>query len=587
MSREVFALDIGTRTVVGVVLHKEGRDIVIKDYEVLEHETRAMYSGQIHDVEVVAGCVRRLKDTLEKRLGYKLDKAAVAAAGRVLITVQTRAEKKISPFKEIDVNDIKSLEADALGKAIKAVSGKSTREAFLDYHCVGYSVIKSYLEGDPMENLLGQKGRSIAVDIVATFLPRSVVESLITVLKRCELDLDSITLEPIAASIIAIPPSMRKLNIALIDIGAGTSDIAISRDGSIFAYGMVPMAGDEITEKICEAFLLDFPEGERVKRELLTRTSIEFTDILGFQRCLESREIIDAVKEAVWNLSAKIAEKILELNGKPPAAVLCIGGGSLLPGLQEAIAANLEIPQERVGIKNLESIQFVKGAGGSLSGPFAVTPVGIGVNALEGTTLSFSKFCVNEEVVHVLGKDKPTVFQVLIQAGFPSSRILGLPGPALTFELNGELKVVPGKLGQPAVITVDGHVAGLDDPVEDGSKIVIEEAKPGAPGRAKVADFISDEYRTEIYVNGRKMQIEPQITINGKKADPEDEIIDDSSVVIKKPELIVNDIFNIIDFDLKGMPGYLEIKVNGQPATLTTPLNDGDSVELGWKNIHE
>ena len=63
----------------------------------------------------------------------------------------------------------------------------------------------------------------------------------------------------------------------------GTSDIAICRDGSIFAYGMVPMAGDEITENICDNFLLTFDEAERIKRELTNHQMVKFTDILGMK----------------------------------------------------------------------------------------------------------------------------------------------------------------------------------------------------------------------------------------------------------------------------------------------------------------
>ncbi|MFO7152455.1 MAG: cell division protein FtsA [Bacillota bacterium] len=586
MSSEVFALDIGTRTIVGVILAKNGRDFSIKDYEILEHETRAMYDGQIHDVELVAEGVRRLKESLESRLGYELKRAAVAAAGRTLTTVETKVEKKLSPFREIDENDVKSLTVEALQKAIETLSGKSAREGFLEYNCVGYSVVRWYLEDQPIENLIGQKGRSAAVDVIATFLPRAVVEGLISVLKRCGLELESITLEPIAASSIAVPPSMRNLNIALVDIGAGTSDIAISREGTIFAYGMVPTAGDEITEKICEAFILDFQEGERVKRKLQDSTFVEFTDVLGIERRVETKQVMEAIREAVWDLAAQIAGKILELNGKPPAAVICVGGGSLLPGLREAIAENLEIPKERVGVKSLTTVNFIKGGGGDLTGPFAITPVGIGVNALEGTTLSFIRVWVNGEMVHVLDKEDPTVFHVLMHAGYPASRILGLPGPALTFELNGKLTVVPGKLGVPAAIKVDGQEASLDDRVKDGSKIEIEEAKPGAPGRARIRDFIKEEDRIHIFVNGRKISVEPRVFIDGKKASFDDEIPPDSSVEIRKQDLIVNDIFSIIDFDLAGSRGFLDIKVNGMPATLTTALNAGDSVELAWKNIH-
>ena len=192
-------------------------------------------------------------------------------------------------------------------------------------------------------------------------MPRTVVESLLTVLNRCDLGLYSLTLEPIAAGDVVILPSMRKLNIALVDIGAGTSDIAICRDGSIFAYGMVPMAGDEITENICDNFLLTFDEAERIKRELTNHQMVKFTDILGNEKEVSSKEVIDSVNSAVNELSSKIARKIMELNGKAPVAVLCIGGGSLMPGLPEHIAAHLELTKERVGVKGRENLNFVDG----------------------------------------------------------------------------------------------------------------------------------------------------------------------------------------------------------------------------------
>ena len=88
-----------------------------------------------------------------------------------------------------------------------------------------------------MENLLGQKGQSISVKLVATFLPRVVIESLISVIKRCELELYSITFRTYCCKQCCYVAGMRKLNIALVDIGAGTSDIALSQDGSIYAYG--------------------------------------------------------------------------------------------------------------------------------------------------------------------------------------------------------------------------------------------------------------------------------------------------------------------------------------------------------------
>lgn len=75
----------------------------------------------------------------------------------------------------------------------------------------------------------------------------------------------NMTLEPIAAINVAIPENYRLLNIALVDIGAGTSDISVTRDGSIIAYGMIPLAGDEITELIVQSYLVDFNTAEQIK----------------------------------------------------------------------------------------------------------------------------------------------------------------------------------------------------------------------------------------------------------------------------------------------------------------------------------
>jgi cell division ATPase FtsA len=98
------------------------------------------------------------------------------------------------------------------------------------------------------------------VEVLATFLPRVVVESLYAVVARAGLEVASLTLEPIAAMNVSIYSSLRLLNLALVDIGAGTSDIALTKDGTVFAFAMASVAGDEITEKIAEVLLLDFEQ---------------------------------------------------------------------------------------------------------------------------------------------------------------------------------------------------------------------------------------------------------------------------------------------------------------------------------------
>jgi len=161
---------------------------------------------------------------------------------------------------------------------------------------------------------LDTKGRRPSVEVIATFLPRVVIDSLGTALEEAELKMVSLTLEPIAAMHVVVPPTMRMLNIALVDVGAGTSDIAISAEGTIKAYGMVSSAGDEITEGIAEHFLLDLSVAEEVKRELVPNRVIECRDVFGNPLTLSYEEVLEVISPLAQELAHQIAHEVLRLN---------------------------------------------------------------------------------------------------------------------------------------------------------------------------------------------------------------------------------------------------------------------------------
>lgn len=196
-----------------------------------------------------------------------------------------------------------------------------------------------------------------------------MVTGLFAVLQKAGLEPASLTLEPIAALEICVPSGMRQLNLALVDIGAGTADIALVRRGRVFAYAMAPVAGDEITDTLCRQYLLDFDTGETVKRQLSYTDHVIFTDILGQEQQLSSADIISSLQPAIRKVAAEIATEILSLNGGPPDAVLLVGGGSLTPNLPQALAAALELPESRVGIRTRETIASVTGQTKAIRSP--------------------------------------------------------------------------------------------------------------------------------------------------------------------------------------------------------------------------
>ena len=195
--------------------------------------------------------------------------------------------------------------------------------------------------------------------MLVTFLPQVVIDSLLTVVEELGLSISNLTLEPIAAINVTIPPEYRSLNLALVDVGAGTSDIAITHKGAIIGYAMVPMAGDEITEQIAETFLLDFNTAERVKLQSTEgRGRISFKDILGNSFNLSTEDIIKVTEPVVDKITSEIAAVIKSITTALPelSSVSAAGAGPLF---REKLAEKLDLPDNMVVTRGHEIVNQV------------------------------------------------------------------------------------------------------------------------------------------------------------------------------------------------------------------------------------
>jgi cell division protein FtsA len=525
--KQIFALDIGTRTVVGLVMERRENAYHINAAHIEQHQSRAMYQGQIHDIAAVAKSVRKVKKALENKLSCQLKTAAVAAAGRSLITKKGCAEQTLSPHKPIESPQLSSLQLEAVHGALSKLT---TSEAADRYLCVGYTVFHYLLDGEPITNPIGQQGRKISAKVIATFLPQVVINSLIAVLKAADLDIFTLTLEPIAALNVALEPGMMNLNLALIDVGAGTSDIALCRSGTVFAYAMLPQAGDMITEALCRDYLLDFNTGEKVKKHLRTKTQVKITDILGAKHQLSTEEIISALKPTVGKLADKIATLVLHLNQSVPDGVILIGGGSLTPNLSQHLAAALNLSPRRVGVKESRSLSQFSGFPRRLSGPMAVTPLGIGTWALSQHPFMYKKVTVNQEPVRLWNLGEITVADALIAAGNQWQRLEGRRGKMLTLELNGQVKLIPGTPGKPAQIFLNGQKTKLEAIVSDGDQLTILPPEDGTDGRVTLRGLLP-KTRPSVYLNGQAIGLQPQLYLNGQPANDLDTPVPDKTRV--------------------------------------------------------
>lgn len=575
----IFSLDIGTRTVIGVVGELCGENFKILASEIIEHEKRNMYDGQIHDINGVVSIVKKIKENLEQKLNIKLDKVAIAAAGRSLKTYRVKHEMEIDSSVKIDLRLIESLEMEAIQLAQGSLDEMIRNEETI-YYCVGYTVINYYLDGNFMENLEGHRGNKIGADVLATFLPYTVVDSLYTVMERAGLEVINLTLEPIAAMNIAVKKSLRLLNIALVDIGAGTSDIAISKDGSITAYAMVPIAGDEITESIARSYLLDFDSAERLKVKLSSEKVHKFIDIVGIEHEMETDEILDKIDETIKSLANEIASKIIEFNDKAPSAVFLIGGGSQLPRLKEYIAEYLKLPPERVVVRNTSIIENIIDIPEQLSGPDAITPIGIGLYGIKNAYKDFIEIIVNDQKIKLFNAKTIKVSDALAFIGFNPRKLIPKRGKHIVYYLNGEERKVLGQPGEPAKIYINDMQGSLASLLKDGDIVKIIESTEGKKAELQLADCV-DLYK-KVIVNNQKINLIIETKVNGvpisdniqikdgdivefKEIKSVEELLDylniekDTHIVYKEGS-IVDLNYRFIDNDI------IEIKAAGKPS---------------------
>ena len=175
-STPVFGLDIGTRSVVGTIGYKRGDNFVVVAQEIREHQTRAMLDGQIHDINRVAATIIEIKEALEKKSGLELRDVCIAAAGRVLKTLDVHIDMDFEKEHNVTKDDICTLASLGVEKAFRQFKEENDTDA--RFYCVGYSVVKYYLNGMWMGQPEHHKAKNIGCDMIATFLQDDVVDGL-------------------------------------------------------------------------------------------------------------------------------------------------------------------------------------------------------------------------------------------------------------------------------------------------------------------------------------------------------------------------------------------------------------------------
>lgn len=577
----IFALDVGTRSIVGVVGRPVGDRFKVIAVESEEHKNRAMIDGQIDNIHQVAVLTRTVTERLEERLDVHLQRVCVAAAGRALRTQNGSFTLTLSSEQAITAEQISQLEAGAVSAAEEKlqVDEENRRQFFL----VGYTVAQYRLDHYPLTNLLGHSGQKAEADVVATFLPSEVVESLYSAMGEAGLQVASMTLEPIAAMNAAIPSELRLLNLALADIGAGTTDIAICREGSVVGYTMVTLAGDEITEALMRAFLVDFRTAEEMKRSLREGEDLTYKDILGVENTSTYDEVCAAIDASMTGLAEAISSQIIEVNGGTPSALFLAGGGSKLKGLREKVAKCLQMDEKRVAIAGNNYSKSAFSDEISLDNPEYATPLGIAISAGLGLLNDSYVVTLNGKTAKLFRSGTLTLRDILLMNGYTYADMIGKSGKSLSVTLDGKRMMFRGEPFVPASLRVNGEDASITTVVHAGDQINFIPAKPGEDAAKTLRSLLGEDFNGRVLVNNQEVPMgtslcQGDVVLTLERTEMKKNV-NQAGIAPSAPPVSGKG----IDVILNGEPLHLEGKENGLPYYLMDLLQysglDFDRVE--------
>jgi len=224
-----------------------------------------------------------------------------------------------------------------MGVAVSAVSIPPDRRTI---HAISRGFI---VDDEPrVRNPVGLTASRLAVDTHIVTVPRNLVQNMGRCVEQAGLGLVELVAEPLAAADAVLTEEEEELGVLLVDVGGGTTDLALFLEGSIAFTGAVPVAGNYITHDIAVALGVPHPQAEQVKLAhgcaQAGMAPEEEMVVLGgeeAERPVGRRFIAEVIEARVQEMFQLVAQKLSGLGGiwPPPGGVVVTGGSSLLPGI--------------------------------------------------------------------------------------------------------------------------------------------------------------------------------------------------------------------------------------------------------------
>jgi cell division protein FtsA len=379
------ALDIGTEFVKALVFEiDEGGRGTVRGVGRKRQGLAHMQSGTVTDIDaVVDNCSTALREA-EEMAGFRPTQCVIGIAGELVkgfTTTHSQDRKKSDlPITDAELQKlIDGVQREALREAERAITWE-TGLPQVDVRLVHAAVTGAQIDGYPVTNPVGFRGRHVKLSVFNAFAPLVHLGALQSVAQQLELELLEIVAEPYAVARVLASEQVLQAGALFIDIGGGTTDVALVRHGGIEGTRMFALGGRAFTKSLTDRLDLPFPRAEEVKLDYAR-------GVLTERRTEVAKIVADDV--AIWSAGVELVMDELASGDLLPGRIYLCGGGSHLPEIgltlkSEAFWKRLPFsrPPEIV-VMAPDQVVRIKDGTKLLVDQQDVTPLGLAYQAIE------------------------------------------------------------------------------------------------------------------------------------------------------------------------------------------------------------
>ena len=360
----LLALDIGTEFVKAVIAEKTSDDNLNIIGVAKEHQSMGnMYAGAIADIQAVVSTCEKALSRAEEMAGVVSRTCVVGIAGELIKgntrTVRYKRKDSNKPISDNEMQQIIQKVQDKAGEQAKQEIALETDNPEVEVRLINSAIVSLSIDGYKVSNPIGFKGSDLMIQFYTAFAPLVHISAIEKVCAELNLDLLAVAVEPFAVCRACLGNELdSNFSAIVMDIGGGTTDIAVVDDGGVEGTKMFGIGGRSFTHQIATKTGLDYDTAEAVKLQIggvsldqLTLRHREETVAEAeykneIQTILATPERAKKINKAisdnveVWLGGVVVALEDFPLVEALPTKILLCGGGAGLAALQEELATS-------------------------------------------------------------------------------------------------------------------------------------------------------------------------------------------------------------------------------------------------------